>query len=245
MARIGGNCHQKLEPVAEKARKGARFLQFWPQSYGTEVCIPLPGHVEENSMRSLLGAVMAISFSLPALTQEAPRLFPARDVAVTYRVSGAGPMQEVTMAWAAAPRLMRVELPGMGYTIADFAGQNGFMVMQMPQPMVMDIPMAQAAAHVRALESARFTRLGADRVAGIACTNWRHEGPQGSGTGCFTEDGVMLRSQGSAPGVQGALEALRVTYGPQEIARFQRPAGAPSMQMPGGMLPGLPPAAKK
>jgi hypothetical protein len=189
--------------------------------------------------------MMALTLSLPALAQEAPRLFPSRDVAVTYRVSGAGPMQEVSMAWAAAPRLMRVELPGMGYTIADFAGQTGFMVMQMPQPMVMDIPMAQAASHVRALESARFTRQGTDRVAGVACTNWRHEGPQGSGTGCFTDDGVLLRSQGSAPGVQGALEALRVTYGPQDVARFQRPAGVPAMQMPGGMPPGMPPASKK
>jgi hypothetical protein len=86
-------------------------------------------------MRSVLLAISALTLSLPALAQEAPRLFPSRDVAVTYRVSGAGPMQEVTMAWAAAPRLMRVELPGMGYTIADFAGQKGFMVMQMPQPM--------------------------------------------------------------------------------------------------------------
>jgi hypothetical protein len=189
--------------------------------------------------------MMALTLSLPALAQEAPRLFPSRDVAVTYRVSGAGPMQEVTMAWAAAPRLMRVELPGMGYTIADFAGQKGFMVMQIPQPMVMDIPMAQAASHVRELDSARFTKLGADRVAGVACTNWRHEGPQGSGTGCFTDDGVMLRSQGSAQGMQGGLEALRVTYGAQDMARFQRPAGAPSMQMPGGMLPGLPPVSKR
>jgi len=196
-------------------------------------------------MRSLFGAMMAFTLSLPALAQEAPRLFPSRDVAVTYRVSGAGPMQEVTMAWAAAARLMRIELPGMGYTIADFAGQKGFMVMQMPQPMVMDIPMAQAAAHMRALETARFTRLGADRVAGIACTNWRHESMQGSGTGCFTDDGVMLRSQGAAQGMQGGLEALNVTYGAQDVARFQRPAGAPSMQMPGGVLPGSPPAAKK
>ena len=196
-------------------------------------------------MRCFLAAVMAIALSLPAQAQEAPRLFPSRDVAVTYRVSGAGPMQEVTMAWAAAARLMRIELPGMGYTIADFAGQKGFMVMQMPQPMVMDIPMAQAAAHMRALETARFTRLGADRVAGIACTNWRHESSQGSGTGCFTDDGVLLRSQGAAQGMQGGLEALNVTYGAQDVARFQRPAGAPSMQMPGGVLPGSPPAAKK
>jgi hypothetical protein len=196
-------------------------------------------------MRSVFLAITAFAFSLPALAQEAPRLFPSRDVAVTYRVSGAGPMQEVTMAWAAAPRLMRVELPGMGYTIADFAGQKGFMVMQMPQPMVMDIPMAQAAGHVRALETARFTRLGTDRVAGVACTNWRHEGPQGSGTGCFTDDGVLLRSQGAAQGIQGGLEALNVSYGAQDMARFQRPAGAPSMQMPGSMLPGMPPVTKK
>ena len=196
-------------------------------------------------MRSIFLALTALSVSLPALAQQAPRLFPSRDVVVTYRVSGAGPMQEVTMAWAAAARLMRIELPGMGYTIADFAGQKGFMVMQIPQPMVMDIPMAQAAAHMRALETARFTRLGADRVAGIACTNWRHESSQGSGTGCFTDDGVLLRSQGAAQGMQGGLEALNVTYGAQDVARFQRPAGAPSMQMPGGVLPGSPPAAKK
>jgi len=196
-------------------------------------------------MRCFLAAVMAIALSLPAQAQEAPRLFPSRDVAVTYRVTSGGPMQEIAIAWAAAARLMRIELPGMGYTIADFAGQKGFMVMQMPQPMVMDIPMAQAASHVRALESARFTRLGADRVAGIACTNWRHESSQGSGTGCFTDDGVMLRSQGAAQGMQGGLEALNVTYGAQDMARFQRPAGAPSMQMPGGVLPGSPPAAKK
>ena len=196
-------------------------------------------------MRCFLAAVMAIALSLPAQAQEAPRLFPSRDVAVTYRVTSGGPMQEIAIAWAAAARLMRIELPGMGYTIADFAGQKGFMVMQIPQPMVMDIPMAQAAAHMRALETARFTRLGADRVAGIACTNWRHESSQGSGTGCFTDDGVMLRSQGAAQGMQGGLEALNVCYGAQDVARFQRPAGAPSMQMPGGVLPGSPPAAKK
>lgn len=196
-------------------------------------------------MRSFALAITALTLSLPALAQEAPRVFPSRDVAVTYRVSGASPMQEITIAWAAAPRLMRVELPGMGYAITDFAGQKGFMVMQMPQPMVMDIPMAQAAGHMSALESARFTRLGADRVAGIACTNWRHDGPQGSGTGCFTEDGVMLRSQAAAQGMQAGFEALNVSYGPQDIARFQRPAGAPSMQMPGAMLPGVPPASKR
>ena len=199
-------------------------------------------------MRSVSFAMIILAFSLPALAQEPPRLFPSRDVAVTYRVSGAGPMQELTMeltmAWAVAPRLIRVEVPGMGYSIADFAGQKGFMVMQIPQPMVMDIPMAQAASHMSALESARFTKLGADRVAGFACTNWRHEGPQGSGRCCVTDDGVMLRFQGSAQGVQVAYEALRVTYGPQDIARFQRPAGVPSMQMPGGMLPGMPPARK-
>ncbi len=196
-------------------------------------------------MRSVFLAITALAISLPALAQDAPRLFPTRDVAVTYRVAGGGQMQEITIAWAAAARLMRVELPGMGYTIADFAGQKGFMVMQMPQPMVMDIPMAQAASHVRALETARFTKLGADRVAGVACTNWRHEGPQGSGTGCFTDDGVMLRSQGSAQGMQGGLEALNVTYGAQDPARFQRPAGVPSMQMPGGGMAGPPPATRK
>ena len=73
-------------------------------------------------MRCFLAAVMAIALSLPAQAQEAPRLFPSRDVAVTYRVTSGGPMQEIAIAWAAAARLMRIELPGMGYTIADFAG---------------------------------------------------------------------------------------------------------------------------
>jgi len=41
-------------------------------------------------MRSVLLAISALTLSLPALAQEAPRLFPSRDVAVTYRVSGDG-----------------------------------------------------------------------------------------------------------------------------------------------------------
>jgi hypothetical protein len=196
---------------------------------------------------SLAAGLAAALLAAPALAQDRPPLFPTRDVAVTYRVTGGPqPLNEMSMSWHAAQQLMRVDLPGgLGFMVADQQNQRGFMVME-AQRMVMDVPMGQAASHIQAFQNARFTRVGQDRVADTACTVWRYEGPSQNGTACITEDGVMLRSDTAAQGRQVRMEAIRIAYGPQPLARYQRPQGYQAMQMPqmprGG--PGAPPAAK-
>ena len=168
----------------------------------------------------------------PAFAQDRPPLFPTRDVSVTYRVNGGPqPGAEMTMSWLSTGQLMRVDLPGgVGFMVSDHQNQRGFMVMEQ-QRMIMDVPIAQAAGHIQAMQNARFTRGSNDTVAGTPCTNWTYESQGRTGTGCITAEGVMLRAQ-SSQGQQGSLEAVCVAFGPQDPSRYQRPQGYQAMQMP-------------
>lgn len=192
-------------------------------------------------MRKTLAAALIATLPLAAQAQDRPQVFPSRDVAVTYRVSGQGQGAELTMLWSAAQRLMRMNMPGgMGYMVADHRAQRGFMVMEQMR-MIMDVPMQQAAGMQRDMENARFTRAGTDKVAGHDCTVWRYQGPAQSGEACITADGVMLRGAGAARGAgDGRMEATRVVYAPQDPGLFRRPQGYQSMQMPQGVPQGMP-----
>jgi hypothetical protein len=111
------------------------------------------------------------------------------------------------------------------------------MVMEAMRTIV-DVPMQQAAGAQQAMENANFTRGGTEKIAGADCTVWRYQGRGQNGEACITADGVMLRAEGSAQGQQGRMEAVRVAYGTQNPAQFQRPQGYQSMQLPQGM-PGM------
>jgi hypothetical protein len=186
-------------------------------------------------MRPFLLAAALLTAPLAATAQERPQIFPTRDVAVTFRVAGQGQQAELTMLWSAAQRLMRTNLPqGAGYMVVDHNGRRAFMVMEAMR-MVMDVPMEQAAAHQRDFENARFTRAGAEKIAGHDCTVWRYQSASGQGEACITGDGVLLRGQGGGPGGAGRMEAVRVVYAPQDASLFQRPQGYQTMQMPQGM----------
>ena len=68
-----------------------------------------------------------------------------------------------------------------------------------------------------------MTRLDADQVAGLPCTNWQTPDNRGQpAVLCLTADGVMLRA---SSGDQVLVEARSVTYGPQDSAAFAAPAG--------------------
>jgi hypothetical protein len=192
-------------------------------------------------MRTILAAaILAAALPLAAQAQDRPQIFPTRDVAVTYRVAGQGQQAELTMQWAAASRMMRMNMPGgVGYIVADHQNQRGFMVMEAMRT-IMDVPLAQAAGMQRDLENARFTRGGTEKIAGTDCTVWRYQGASQSGEACITADGVMLRAQGSAQGQQGRMEATRIAYGAQDPAQFRRPQGYQTMQMPQGIPGGMP-----
>lgn len=189
-------------------------------------------------MRNTVIAALIATLPVAAQAQDRPQIFPARDVAVTYRVAGGGADGEVTMIWSAAQRLMRMNMPeGAGYMVADHQNQRGFMVMEAMR-MIMDVPMQQAAGYQKEFENARFTRGGSERIAGTECTVWRYQGQAQSGEACITADGVMLRANGSAQGQQGRMEATRVVYAPQDPSLFRRPQGYQTMQAP-VMPPGM------
>jgi hypothetical protein len=185
-------------------------------------------------LRPSLAALLTLA-ALPALAQEKPPLFPARDVAITYRVTGpqaqAG-IPGMTIAWLANQQLMRLDMGAMGYMVADHRNQRGFMVMEAAR-MVMDIPMQQAMQQAGPSANATYRRTGTDTVAGLPCTVWSFQDGGSTGTACVTADGMMLRAQGSSGGQSSGMEATQVALGAQAPARFQRPQGYQTMQMPG------------
>ena len=184
----------------------------------------------------------ALLLTGPALAQTRPTATPTRDVAVSYRASGQGAAADIRMSWLPARNLMRMDMPGgQGWMLVDTSAGTGFMVME-AQRMVMDMPRNQMPTPgITPGASARFTREGAARVANLECTNWRVEDQGETARICLTADGVMLKAEslsGQAAG-RGALEATSVTYGAQDPARFQRPAGFQAFQMPAGLPPGV------
>ena len=197
--------------------------------------------------RSLLTAAACLTLGVAgapsAAAQERPPAMPGRDVAVTYRMA-AGGMPEMRIAWLTAEQRMRLDMPGQGYMIVDQRGQRAFMVMDEAR-MVMEIPFAQNTQRMAQLpQGARLTREGQDRVADTACTVWSYLENGRTGRTCITEDGVVLRVVG-AGGPEETMEAIAVSYGAQDAARFRPPSGYGAMAMPslaGGPPPGaLPP----
>ncbi|MBW8270955.1 hypothetical protein [Caldovatus aquaticus] len=188
---------------------------------------------------------------LPGAAQQAadrPPPAPTRDVAVTYRLgSAAAPAgaaaSEMRIAWLAAERRMRLDLPGQGYLLVDQRNQRALMVMD-GERVVMEIPFAQNTRRMGQLPpGARLTRGGDDRVAGIPCTVWTYQDRGHTGRSCVTADGVVLRVQGDE-GPDDFLEAREVAYGPQDPASFHPPPDYTMLAMPAGMgAPMLPPAA--
>jgi hypothetical protein len=183
----------------------------------------------------------------PAMAQDRPAMIPNRDVAVTYRMVGSEHFgaQQMQIAWLAAQGLQRMDMGnGQGWMVSDVRNNRGFMVMERDR-MVMD--MADIGARggpqvLRLSDAARITREGSATLAGHACTVWKVEDQGRQSRACITSDGVMLRVLGqnpANPNVESGLEAVQVSYGPKDPARFSRPAGFQAMQLPSGLPPGM------
>lgn len=185
-----------------------------------------------------LAALALVLLATPALAQDRPpAIFPTRDVAVTYRTSTG---ETVRMAWLAGERKMRMDMGPQGWMVVEQGEARAFMVMEQ-QRMVMQMAGGGALEAMREPgAAARFTREGADRVAGTPCTIWRIEENNHSARVCMTQDGVMLRTLGAGGNREAQIEATAVAYGAQDPARFRIPQGYQVMQMPQGMPQGLP-----
>jgi hypothetical protein len=163
----------------------------------------------------------------PVRAQNAPaNLRPTRDVAVTYRLTEASePPQEMRMAWSVAAGKLRVDPPGGGeWMLLDQRAGSAVVVMD-AQRTTMTIPSSAAAAMEQIVPAnAQFARKGTAQVAGTSCTEWEVTAPQGTGTICITNDGVMLRSVAGPQDEIFRMEATSVQYGPPP-ALFAVPQG--------------------
>lgn len=178
-------------------------------------------------MRTAFALALALAAS-PALAQDRPRLEPARDVAVTYRLVGQGAQGEVRMAWRATARQARVDNPDGSYLVADLAAGNGFMASdQARELMSLGAPPPDAGIPGLIPPGGRYVREGEAQVAGQACITWRVElSDGGRGHACITAEGLVVRSVGGAQGQpEQGLEAVNVSFAAQDAARFVRPAG--------------------
>ena len=157
----------------------------------------------------------------------APRLVPVRDVTVEYTVQ---PRDH-------APVDVRVEIEGGGahLRIASEDLPTAFLVNRPAEEATVLLPMLKLYATVgigtfdperTVLRQASFERHGQRRVAGLVCTDWTAQSPNGRASGCVTEDGVVLEGQAfDRRGVVGSVRATVVQYGALPPVLFRRPAG--------------------
>ena len=187
-------------------------------------------------LTSLLAAAAAVTGA--AAPQDRPPLLPARDVAVDYRATAAGRTTSLRVLYSAVTERLRAEAAGQStYLIIDGRAHTAHVVMDR-QRSVLDVPFDTERWRGFILSPrATFTRQGTERMLGLTCTDWKVSGPQGSGTACVTDDGVILRgaASGAAPdGHEGTagIQATSVHYGPQPEGIFAIPAGYKSIAMP-------------
>jgi hypothetical protein len=191
--------------------------------------------------RLLLTVVMAatpISAGMAARADDRPPLLPTRDVAVDYRATAAGRTTNIHVLYSAGSERLRAEATGQSsYLIIDGHARTAHVVMDR-QRSVLDLPFDTERWRGYILsDRATFVRQGTDRFLGLTCTEWKVSGPQGDGSACVTDDGVILHgaASGEAPGGiagTGSIQALSVHYGAQPDDVFAVPAGYHAMAMP-------------
>jgi len=177
-----------------------------------------------------------------ARAEQAPaHLRPVRDVAVTYRVEGGNQAPRmVPVAWLAATKRIRAEPPGLpGWVLVDLPRNEALLVIE-AQGMAVRLPAGDMLPLLGGIPpGTRMAPAGSGTVAGQRCDLWQVSRQDAAGTVCLTKDGVILRAEGARGGRRGQLQATRVTYGRQDPARFQLPAGVSVVNLPPALLSAL------
>jgi hypothetical protein len=191
-------------------------------------------------MRRSAALLMTLALAAPAAAQEPPRI-PTRDFAATYAMTGFGTDAPKTMqmSFSMASKRQRIDLAEAGQNVSMIMelGGSRMWMLEHSSRMAMELtPGAGPGSDVPISpidDDATLTRVGSDRVAGLACTVYR-VAKQGRprGTACVTEHGIMLRGEFEEDGRRGRMEATRVSLDPQPADRFQVPAGYQTLQMP-------------
>jgi hypothetical protein len=195
------------------------------------------------AMRARLWAMLlaATTATLPVVAPalaagQRPPVLPLRDVAVEYRVSGHGfqDIRSVATRYSVAAQRLRVETDdrAMGYLLVDPRTRMARMVVPgLNQYVELTLAKDRRAA-LLFNDKLGFTRRGAARIAGLPCTLWDVRGGKDTARACITDDGVILRAEGTGGDAAGnTLEATRVDYTPQSGAMFQLPNGSGQLNL--------------
>jgi|ERR1700722_1345155 len=180
----------------------------------------------------LIGAMWLLHGSVVRAADH-PVLAPTRDVAVTYKLTGANQMNGATT--------MQVTYADGGRVRMDFfhflegTVPFGSLIFDPPADRVTTLLPERHGYLQRDVgklynpgimlsEKMNFTRQGSSTIAGVQCTDWSvSNGAAGEGTACVTDDGVVLRATRSKP-AEGSMEALAVKYGLPPADIFAPPA---------------------
>lgn len=182
-------------------------------------------------------ALALLAVVTPGLAQasEHPPLTPTREATVLYRAQGPRDREPISVRVHVSGGKIRVEPASLpGYLIVDRDAGRVLVVMRQPHVYFETPAQSEMVRDFLPSERMRFTRKGSERVAGLSCTVWDVQAPEGrSGQVCVTADGIVLRGQGRDPQYgSGSVEAVSVTYGPQSAGLFQPPAGYLRMDIP-------------
>lgn len=185
-------------------------------------------------MRGIVAALLALG-PAAAAAQDRPVLSPTRDVDVVYMMVQAdapgGPrVVEERMRWAAAAGKLRIDPPTRGLWVVMDTASRRIATVRDGERSVLEIESAQAAPVPLPQAGASFVRRGTDSVAGVRCTEWQTTDVTGAPTlACLTDDGVLLRASGAG---RVLVEALHLTYAPQDPAVFRIPDDYRRIQPP-------------
>ena len=181
--------------------------------------------------RSIFAAFALLASASPALS-EVPRYIPIHDVAVAYHASGEKGGVDALARWSSTLGLARIE-GGPGYVLANPRTGQASLVLEQQHFMV-DLSNTDANAKTYLPgPGAKFTRGSMDTIAGHACTNWNITTDRGKGVACLTDDGLVLRANGTDNnGHRGMVEATSVTYAAQPNSLFKPPADTGKLQIP-------------
>jgi hypothetical protein len=150
-----------------------------------------------------------------------PRVVPRADVLVVYDQGSGQP--RTRMAFSSAAEAFRFDEDGSDMYVLELIADPGWLTV---------VPQHRAAALVEATSpwspGVRFTRIGSDTIAGIACTDWAMTAPTSPGSAgttspralCLSDDGVLLREVSDGLVI---LLAVSVEWMAQDEARFRLP----------------------
>ncbi len=195
---------------------------------------------------ALLLATPATAPPPPPPPAAPPRMQPARDVIVTYRVEGQaasivpggipGPLK---LSWDAAGQRIRAETEGRSQVaLVDLRAHTG-QAFDTSLRVTMPLPLRPADLQPLTLEGARLVPRGKEVIAGLNCNAYLVETGKAPGSVCLTPDGVPLRGRGDIDGKPGAFTAVSVTYGPLPSTLFTVPPGYIALGSGAGGLAGM------